>query len=77
MSRRLEDLQPPPAVCRILPEQFVTAICAATLIDRAKILRACIARVVDLQGVEKDFCLRGTRFLDTRLVAPDLQEIEI
>ena len=74
---RLEGLQPAPAVCRILPEQVVTAICAATLIDRAKILRACIAHVVDLQGVEQDFCLRGTRFLGTCLVAPHLQEIGI
>lgn len=73
---RLEDLQPPPAVSRFLPEQVVTAICATTVIDRAEILRAYDALVVDLQGVEKDVFLRGTRFLDTRLVAPTLQESE-
>jgi hypothetical protein len=72
----LEGLQAPPAVCRILPQQVVTAVCAATVIDRLKILRAYNALVVALQGVERNFCLRGTRSLDTRLVAPDLRESE-
>jgi len=73
---RLEEIQPPPAVCRIQPQQVVKAVCASMVIDRAKILRAYNALVVDLQGIEKDFCLWSTRFLDTRLVAPDLEESE-
>jgi hypothetical protein len=73
---RLEDLQPTAVSYRIMPVQVVTTVCAATMIDRANILHADNALVVDLQGVEEDFCLRGTRFLDARFVAPDLQESE-
>jgi hypothetical protein len=35
-----DNLQPPPAVSTFLPEQVVTAVFAATVIDRAKILHA-------------------------------------
>jgi hypothetical protein len=72
----LVNLQPRPGVSTFLPEQVVTDVRAATVTDRAEILRAYNALVVDLQDVDKDVYLWDFRFLDTCPGAPNLQESE-
>jgi hypothetical protein len=74
---RLEGVQPTTSIARILRGRVVTVVYEATGDDRAKFLRATVARGIHTQGVERNWFLRDAApFLVTGLVNPDPQEIK-